>query len=438
MWANRYLDPLYGTVSLDDFEIEIIQAPEFQRLRYIRMCNINSMLIAGASEISRFEHCLGTLRLAQEWAKTRGRQLAITEIEALKAAALLHDMLSGPFGHSFQYVLEDNSGDEFSHDDINRGGKSSYYQDLRANASFLGRPFRAQTILGERWTKVTDMISGRGSLGPLISSSIDLDNIDNVIRLAYHAGIADKSHSELALSLARKIYPINGERLSLDRTGIPLVEEWQSIRKRLYECLLLDWAEFSAKAMLTLAVEEAIELKEIGNDSWRLTDDELIERLSSLRGEGQFISDTAQRLRCGDLWSPMILKRSRNILLYKNLSGRNIKREIERRIHDAVRDISTLKTKFLFHLILDKGKTERKLKFFIDELGDDVIIGQDSEQLLIGVFASRPIVSQAHSKSIEHTICGILQEYGLIELEPLPDPLGMTSDLKGSSQLTLF
>lgn len=438
MWANRYLDPLYGTVPLDEFEISIILTPEFQRLRYIRMCNINSMLIAGASEISRFEHCLGTLRLAQEWLNTRRAPTAPRDIEAFKAAALLHDMLSGPFGHSFQYILEDNSGNEFSHDDLSRGEKATYYQDLRANASFLGRPFRAQTILGEKWTKVSEFISGRGALGPLISGTIDLDNIDNVIRLAYHAGIADKSHAQIALSLARKLQPIDGNKLSLDPAGVPLVEEWLNIRRRLYECLLLDWAEFSAKAMLTLAVEEAIDLKEIGNDSWRLTDDELIERLSSLRGEGQFISDTAQRLRCGDLWSPIILKRSTNISLYKNLSGRDVKRDIERRIYEAVRDVTSFKTKFLLHFILDKGKTQRKLKFFIDELGGDVTIGQDSEQLLVGVFASRPISSPAHSSLIEDATCGVLYEYGLTDLEPLPDPLGTSLHPKGLSQLTLF
>lgn len=60
--AIRVFDPLYGRLQLTPLESRVFAVPELQRLRYIRMCNINSMLITGASEISRFEHALGTLR----------------------------------------------------------------------------------------------------------------------------------------------------------------------------------------------------------------------------------------------------------------------------------------------------------------------------------------------------------------------------------------
>ena len=66
---DRIWDPLYGRTKLTEFEARLISLPEIQRLRYIRMCNINSLLVTGASEISRFEHTLGVLRLAQEWAR---------------------------------------------------------------------------------------------------------------------------------------------------------------------------------------------------------------------------------------------------------------------------------------------------------------------------------------------------------------------------------
>lgn len=64
---GRCWDPLYGRTELSHFEYALLSTPEVQRLRYIRMCNINSMLVTGASEISRFEHSLGVLRLVQEW-----------------------------------------------------------------------------------------------------------------------------------------------------------------------------------------------------------------------------------------------------------------------------------------------------------------------------------------------------------------------------------
>ena len=64
---KRIFDPLYGTIHLSEFEYELIQLPEVQRLREVRMCNINSLLITGASQISRFEHSIGVMYLAKVW-----------------------------------------------------------------------------------------------------------------------------------------------------------------------------------------------------------------------------------------------------------------------------------------------------------------------------------------------------------------------------------
>ena len=72
MRTSRFLDPLYGRTTLAANEVELLHAPEIQRLRNIRMCNINSLLVTGASEISRFEHCLGVVRLAKEWSNSSG------------------------------------------------------------------------------------------------------------------------------------------------------------------------------------------------------------------------------------------------------------------------------------------------------------------------------------------------------------------------------
>src|SRR6266403_323189 len=68
--AFRIWDPLYGLLALSPLERKFAFAPEVQRLRQVRLCNIDSLLIPGAAHVSRFEHALGVLRLANEWLLT--------------------------------------------------------------------------------------------------------------------------------------------------------------------------------------------------------------------------------------------------------------------------------------------------------------------------------------------------------------------------------
>ena len=56
MDASRFkllVDPLYGRIAIDDFLADLIAQPEMQRLRDVRLSNINSLLLPGGSNISR-------------------------------------------------------------------------------------------------------------------------------------------------------------------------------------------------------------------------------------------------------------------------------------------------------------------------------------------------------------------------------------------------
>lgn len=60
------LDPLYGTRELPGAVWDAALTTEVQRLREVRMCNINSLTLLGAASVNRFEHSIGTALLAQE------------------------------------------------------------------------------------------------------------------------------------------------------------------------------------------------------------------------------------------------------------------------------------------------------------------------------------------------------------------------------------
>ncbi|WP_421611838.1 HD domain-containing protein [Agrobacterium tumefaciens] len=414
MQTFRSFDPLYGRSEFSRFETALIRTPEVQRLRNVRMCNINSLLITGASEISRFEHTLGVVRLAKEWAKAS--ESAADTAAVISAAAMLHDMKTGPFGHSLEYIFADDPElEDLNHQRVGERLAEGFFQRTKANVSYFGSSFQAPAIIGDNWNLVADAIAGDGPLGPLISSQMDLDNLDNVVRLAYHVGIASRDDSHIALSLAKDLRVTSG-KLSIQSSSIAHVKRWQSLRHHLYRYLLHDWAEFSAKAMLTKAVELATSADIIGIDSWILTDDLLIHQLiSGSVGVNQNIGTLAKRIMLADLYYPVSLRRSSTTNGYGKLSTPAVKRALEAKMSQA------LKCQTIVHVILDRSKTDRAVNLHIRDQNRDAEIGESSNELLIGLFSSREQPEKLNSKAAKEFQRAISEI--VPESQPLADPL---------------
>lgn len=434
---RRSWDPLYGKIAFTEYESGLISLPEVQRLRYVRMCNINSLLVTGASEISRFEHTLGVLRLAQEWCDHASVSASIKK--DMLAAAVLHDMKTGPFGHSLQYVLEDNEIDDedFKHDDISHN-KESYHQNLTARRGFKGRLFSSDDYLKANWDRVSDLISGKSKYGPIISGTMDIDNIDNVIRLAYHVGVAKSEDADLAISLARNMSVNEDGELSYPVSSIPDIESWLRIRRDLYRLLLLDWAEFSAKAMLTRAVEIAIKNKRIEADSWIYTDLEFLYLLEeACIGEAQEASVLVKKIQLGDLFSPAALLKSPSVDRYKFLTEYANKKDFEKRLSVRLEEKYRKKIKPLLHVILDWGKTERKISFVSKDNGAKCAVGVDSKWLLIGIFLPDDDLSDRILEIVNFEALAMLKDLGVHDLELIMDPMEKTGAGMSDSQLGL-
>ncbi len=416
---QRSWDPLYGRIAMTKFEFGLLRLSEVQRLRYVRMCNINSLLVTGASEISRFEHTIGVMHLAKKWIQAHSIQESVG-IDIV-AAAVLHDMQTGPFGHSMQYVFEDNVIDSpFFHEDLYHSWNSMYHQEVFAGASFAGQPFGAQKYLGNRWENVTRIIRGEGPYGPLIAGTMDLDNIDNVIRLAYHVGIIDRKDCSLPLVLAQHIFISDGD-IVVPNSIIPIVKRWQEIRHNLYKLLLYDWAEFSAKAMLTNIIERAAVYQLIGTDSWIRTDSEFLDYLDSHAiGDAQEIRELVRRLRRGDLYEPVALLTSPSIEAYAKVTDIDTKKNFEIRLRKC-----TKRKNFrpLVHFILDNGKTDREV--IIKSLDNDEyhVIGKCSRQLLSGLFISIDSLSKSEKDSLVNDFIELLEEYGVKNNSKISDPM---------------
>lgn len=110
MTAKIFRDPLYNYISIerdsDQWLLDLIDTPEFQRLRRIHQLGVSHFTYPGADH-SRFSHSLGVLHLMQQALNQLGsndRQVGRGR-DPLLAAALLHDVGHGPFSHLFEPCL---------------------------------------------------------------------------------------------------------------------------------------------------------------------------------------------------------------------------------------------------------------------------------------------------------------------------------------------
>jgi len=92
-----FLDTVYGETELGADLTALVASPVVQRLRHIRLSNIDSLDMPGIANISRYEHVLGVSHLVSRLG-IYGR-LPRDSRAALSAAALLHDWAITSYGH---------------------------------------------------------------------------------------------------------------------------------------------------------------------------------------------------------------------------------------------------------------------------------------------------------------------------------------------------
>lgn len=363
--SQRYvLDPLYGVFRPPDYFWDIMTTPEVQRLREIRLCNINSLLLTGAANVNRFEHAIGTYILASTCLNAWPLDgMSETNRTAFLLAALLHDIANAAFGHSIEYIEEKRGfapGEAFRYVVTGDSKGAYHYREASLEPIYYGRRSRLLDVLARQMGLTSDqieaigeMIAGNGDLGPLISGSMDLDNIDNVYRLAYHMGLVRSGES--ALQLARSIW-VHDRELMVTNSAVGLLEEWTAVRERLYSYLLLNPEEFSAKCMLTQAIERA---RKNGLEiPWHYTDGQLVEKLQGPTGvvgdanpyRGQpsgalriraEAGEIVSRLMLGELFGCLAIFSSAKLDAHEVLSNSETRAAVERRVEDVIRPEKT-------------------------------------------------------------------------------------------------
>src|SRR3954462_7187213 len=96
-------DAVHGDIEMSGLEVELMDTPEFQRLRGIKQLG-TAYLVFPSAVHTRFEHSLGTSWMAHRILESvrRNQSVSADDERVIRVSALLHDLTHIPFGHTLE------------------------------------------------------------------------------------------------------------------------------------------------------------------------------------------------------------------------------------------------------------------------------------------------------------------------------------------------
>ncbi|MHA1711656.1 MAG: HD domain-containing protein [Candidatus Freyarchaeota archaeon] len=240
-------DPIYGYIQCSPEEKKIIDTEAVQRLRRIRQL-AGSEFVYPAGVHTRFEHSLGVMHLAGLLASTLIEKGVLEEegLRQIRIAALLHDVGHGPFSHVFEALLIRHLGK--THEDMTvKVITESSLKDV-LNEIGLNVKDTALLAVGKLDNRKREFWS------QIISSTVDCDKLDYILRDSYHTG------GEFAsIDVFRLIYTIDlyEGSLAVDLAALPTLEAFLIARLELFRSIYFHKASRAAQILLEKALEEA-------------------------------------------------------------------------------------------------------------------------------------------------------------------------------------
>lgn len=242
-------DPVHGYVYITEEEKQIIDSYPVQRLRRLRQLAGSEYVYPGANH-TRFEHSIGVMYLAGRVVANPNisRCMNEEEEEMVKIAGLLHDIGHGPFSHVFEHLLDKEL--DKTHEDITRWIiKKSELADLLKRNGY--NPEKVGRLAIGRMHQ-----SKKAFLDQIISSAIDVDKQDFIVRDTYHTG-AEYGFVDV-FRLIHALDVLNGN-LAIDLGALSALESLIIARIESFKSIYFHRVGRAAQIMLALAMEEADE-----------------------------------------------------------------------------------------------------------------------------------------------------------------------------------
>lgn len=266
-------DSVHGGIPVEEPFLTLMHRPEMQRLHNIKQLGLSYLVFPGANH-TRFEHSLGVFHLAMGMG--RAIDADETELNALGAAAMLHDVCHPPFSHTLEEVMQVSTGRDhmelaaalISGDESLRyppGSPFSSDQNLAEVLESLALdPKMVATIVAE---PPNELSSSQGSLltddgqsffgaprylNQIIHGPVDADQMDYLLRDAHYTGVA---HGIIDRDRILSTITVHNGSLVVGKGGAAAVEGMMVARSLMYSSIYFHKTVRIAEMMMAKAVE---------------------------------------------------------------------------------------------------------------------------------------------------------------------------------------
>jgi HD superfamily phosphohydrolase len=242
-------DPVHGYVYITEAEKEIIDSYPMQRLRRLRQLAGSEYVYPGANH-TRFEHCVGVMYLAGKVVENPNVSRMVTdeEMDMTRIAGLMHDVGHGPFSHVFEQLLIkdlDKTHEDITSWIIEKGELSDKIAKMGYKPEEVGK-----LAVGKLHK------SGKAFLDQIISSAVDVDKQDFIVRDTFHTG-AEYGF----IDVFRLIHALDvlGEDLAVEQGALSALEAFMIARIESFKSIYFHRVGRAAQIMLAMAMEKADE-----------------------------------------------------------------------------------------------------------------------------------------------------------------------------------
>lgn len=282
--GKMFRDVVHGDILIPKRFVPLIETSAFQRLRRIKQLSTADMVFPNAGH-TRFAHSIGTFHIMtlivkhfQEMFQELGVSYNKMDIDALLAAALLHDIGHGPYSHNFERLFDQRKkheewgveiieNDKEIRDALTKGFSEEQYNldKFIKQITFYIRTEKARGISSEN-------LSFRTIFKSLISSELDADRLDYLLRDSFNTGMGyGKVDVGMIIQGMQVIEIGNKFYVCIAESAISYIEQFVFGRYKMYdsvyhnaykvfsESLVLKILEYARKNADSLNLENSVD-----------------------------------------------------------------------------------------------------------------------------------------------------------------------------------
>ncbi|MCO4628050.1 HD superfamily phosphohydrolase [Streptococcus infantarius subsp. infantarius] len=274
-----FRDPVHNYITVNHPVIyDLINSKEFQRLRRVKQVSTTVFTFHGA-EHSRFSHCLGVYEIARRVTEIFDAKFSEiwdpNENLLTMVAALLHDVGHGAYSHTFEKLFDTD------HEAITQEIITS--PDTEVNAILRG----VSPDFPENVASVINHTYHNKQVVQLISSQIDCDRMDYLLRDSYYSGAR---YGQFDLTRILRVIRPTADGIVFEYNGMHAVEDYIVSRFQMYMQVYFHPASRAMEVLLQNLLKRAKYLYHIDSHFFEKTSPNLIPFLANQASLADYLS----------------------------------------------------------------------------------------------------------------------------------------------------